>query len=107
VSHDQPFKTMHGYRRECYGSVVLKHVENVSEDTCKLVSTCSQYKSWYSVWRCGLVNVDLSKDLNHIVWGERDQSSVTAGALMHVSVLYHDLALFGYRSWLPTHYHQG
>jgi hypothetical protein len=24
VSHDQPFKALHGYRRECYGSVVIQ-----------------------------------------------------------------------------------
>ena len=23
VSHDQPFKALHGYRRECYGSEVI------------------------------------------------------------------------------------
>ena len=67
VSHDQPFKALHGYGRECYGSVVIEagylsvlghrdyggllescryyrlgqgHDENISEDTCQLVSTC-------------------------------------------------------------------
>ena len=70
VSHDQPFKALHGYRRECYGSVVIKagylsvlghrdygglletccyyrlsqgQVENVSEDSCQLVSACLEY----------------------------------------------------------------
>ena len=63
--------------------VCLKHVgirlgqgevENVSEDTCQLVSACSQYTSWYSIWPCGLVNVDLFKGLTHIGCGERDHT---------------------------------
>jgi hypothetical protein len=40
--------------------------ENVSEDTCQLVSACLQYTSWYSIWPCGLGNVDLFKGLTHI-----------------------------------------
>ncbi|MEW3450088.1 hypothetical protein QOZ67_30985, partial [Pseudomonas aeruginosa] len=66
MSHDQPFKALYGYRRECYGAVVIKagylhflghrdygglletcryyrigqgEVENVSEDTYQLVRT--------------------------------------------------------------------
>ena len=73
MSYDQLFKAFHGYRRECYGSVVIYagylsglgprdygglletccyyrlregEVENVSEDTCQLVSTCAEYMSW-------------------------------------------------------------
>ena len=73
MSHDQPFKALHGYRRECYGAVVIYagylgilghrdygclhetcryyrlgqgEVENVSEDTCQLISTCVEYASW-------------------------------------------------------------
>jgi hypothetical protein len=70
--------------------VCLKHVdirlrqgefENVSEDTC-----CSW--SAHAVWPGSLVNIDMCKDLIHIGCGERDQSSGTASALMHVSVLF-------------------
>ena len=65
VSHDQLFKALHGFRCECYGSVVIYagylggllktfwyyrlgqgEVENVSEDTWHLVSACSQDTSW-------------------------------------------------------------
>jgi hypothetical protein len=72
VSHNHPFKELNGYRRECYGSVVIQagyfsvighmdyggmletclyyrlrlgEVENVSEDNCQLVSACSEYMS--------------------------------------------------------------
>ena len=73
MSLGQPFKALHGYRCECYGYIVIQagylgvlghrdegglletccysrlgqgQVENVSEDTCQLVSACSEYTSW-------------------------------------------------------------
>ena len=51
-------------------------VGNVNEDTCQLVSACSEYTSWLSVFPCGLVNVDLFKGLTHIGYGERDHTVV-------------------------------
>ena len=51
-------------------------VENVSEDTCPLLSACSEYASSLSVWPYSLVKVDLFKGLTHIGYEERDHTVV-------------------------------
>jgi hypothetical protein len=38
-----------------------EEVENVNEVTRQLVSACSEHSLSFSVWPCGLVNVDLFK----------------------------------------------
>ncbi len=63
--------------------------ENVSENTCQLVSACPEYTSWQSVWPCSLLNVDLFKGLTLAMESVITPSSGTADALMHASVCSH------------------